>query len=141
MKLELRHLAPYLPYGLKCYSKEKLPFSEFFESKKEAQVYEMGVISMMGVLKGNGTPLLRPLSDLTKEIEHNGETFEPDTWFNGQSETMHFEEDFLRGITRRETSYNITQCSYNVLNKLFEWHFDVFGLIEQGLAIDKNSQP
>ena len=29
--------------------------------------------------------------------------------------------------------------NYETIEKLFEWHFDVFGLIEKGLAIDINT--
>ena len=32
---------------------------------------------------------------------------------------------------------DIDYLPYGVVNKLAEWHFDVFGLIEKGLAIDK----
>ena len=31
--------------------------------------------------------------------------------------------------------------SYGLVSKLIEWHFDVFGLIEKGLAIDINTLP
>ena len=33
----------------------------------------------------------------------------------------------------------IFKQKYWIAQKLFEWHFDVFGLIEAGLAIDINT--
>lgn len=33
----------------------------------------------------------------------------------------------------------IVHESYLLMQKLIEWHFDVFGLIEKGLAIDINT--
>lgn len=108
MKLEIKHLAPYLPYGLKCYYPEKLPFSEFFEKKVEQHTAEMGVISMMGVLKGFSKPILRPLCELDVDDEVNT-------------------PEYLQG------------CCYSYVQKLLSEHFDVFGLIEKGLAIDINT--
>lgn len=120
MKLELKHLAPYLPYGVMCelqdqgetkqaklcgaYSDNSYAFFDTVES-------EHGYDSIK--------PILRPLSDLTKEIEHNGKKFIPIQ------------------ITRNYTDENV---SYKLCDKLFEWHFDVFGLIDQGLAIPKQAE-
>ena len=36
----------------------------------------------------------------------------------------------------REVKSFPTLQKYSVISKLFEWHFDVFGLINKGLAID-----
>jgi len=135
--LELKHLAPYLPYGLKGkFNVQDVDLNAPWEFRTK----ELRTDSVDFFLK-YCKPTLRPLSDLTKEIEVNGEKFVPDLrigtdkWCN----TMFFEDDFLKGITRRETSYNIKQCSFNVIQNLFEWHFDVFELIPAGLAIDINT--
>ncbi len=34
---------------------------------------------------------------------------------------------------------DILENRYKVVKKLFEWHFDIFGLIPAGLAIDINT--
>lgn len=123
MKLELKHIAPYLPYGLKTVNFntngliDKPLFSKIIPS------------NILGFIDGSTESkiLLRPLSDLTKEIEVNGEKFVPYKkleWGNG----THVIPAILGGYT-----------NYNESSKLFEWHFDVFGLIEQGLAIDINT--
>lgn len=89
-KLELKHLAPYLPYGLRGNYSElhnvevyqltmrpKIITESFYIKykwlKKDDQCYySEGLVS-----DGEFKPYLRPLSDLTKEIMHNGEKFVP----------------------------------------------------------------
>lgn len=70
--------------------------------------------------------ILRPLSDLTKEIEHNGEKFVP---------TKALSMWDLEGIT----AIDIPHIPVNLYELLLKWHFDVFDLIGQGLAIDINT--
>ncbi|WP_313418795.1 hypothetical protein [Sphingobacterium multivorum] len=94
-------------------------------------------------------PLLRPLSDLTKEIEHNGKKFIPLHIINGFGQNS-------ESICDRWIEPNLTTQGggsweggieddidtfqfYWLYVKLISWHFDVFGLIEKGLAIDINS--
>lgn len=79
--------------------------------------------------------ILRDL-DLTKEIEHNGEKFVPRTIINILSKSkigasMYFIEKCLE-------SNKLEGLPFWVIQKLFEWHFDVEGLIEKGLAISYN---
>ena len=129
MKLQLKkeEIVPYLPYGLKCKSTTIL-FGE-----EDNGIYEMGLISMRGVLKGTGKPILRPLSDLTKEIEVDGEKFVPAIELNWSNITT----DILsKSINLTNKFNNLFAFDYK---KLLEWHFDVFGLIEKGLAIDINT--
>ena len=88
---------------------------------------------MRGVLKGTGKPILRPLSDLTKEIEVDGEKFVPAIELNWSNITT----DILsKSINLTNKFNNLFAFDYK---KLLEWHFDVFGLIEKGLAIDINT--
>lgn len=164
--LQLEQLAPYLPYGLKVqyegiingnelskhYAKNKQKNGSFdmsyksleqikglkngyikkVEFWKNGSVYFLGIKSMglKPFHKIEFKPILRPLSDLTKEIEHNGEKFVP-------SEKLAFH---LFEKSDREYYLNggINGVPFWVSQKYFEWHFDVFGLIEKGLAINKN---
>ena len=83
-------------------------------------------------------PILRPLSDLTKEIEGTEFTYEGvlNNFFGG------FE---LNQVSNNKSFYpNLDEWvsfldMHDFLSKLFEWHFDVFGLIDKGLAIDVNT--
>ena len=94
-------------------------------------------------------PILRPLSDLTKEIEVNGEKFVPiermkrymlvDFKYidNSGVQSVHFPKG---NICITSINYEIAdECPLGFYTKLLEWHFDVFGLIESGLAINKNT--
>jgi hypothetical protein len=133
-KLELKHLSAYLPYRLKMdsYGRKYILTGFILESS----------------LNVKDKPILRQLSDLTKEIEISGEMFIPieklkeifDFDFNGDG----FE--LTNDLTIIYTSYSDTEGFMfpsnfwiNVYQKLFEWHFDVFGLIENNLAININT--
>ena len=122
-KLELKHLAPYLPYGLKILYQGDVCELEGLSIDLSISVLtdEGDEYSTIKYIK----PILKPLSDLTKEIEHNGEKFVP---------TKVLSVWDLEGITIND----IKHIPVNLYELLLEWHFDVFGLIEKGLAINKN---
>jgi hypothetical protein len=77
--LTLEHLAPYLPYGIRAIVDETernltavsldspFVFVSAWQGSREKEMVSIEDIK----------PILRPLSDLTKEIEHNGESFVP----------------------------------------------------------------
>jgi hypothetical protein len=109
--------------------------------------------------------ILRPLSDLTKEIEVDGVTFLPIEKLVKISISWNDNDCNLRlNYTYRERQFNVTArwddtngekdyfsddlflmpANYKkmkawIVEKLVEWHFDVFGLIKSGLAIDINT--
>ena len=118
MELQIKHLAGYLPYGLsfldafgnKFYLFDKINDFDYEYSK----------------------PILHPLSDLTKEIEVNGEKFVPIDWLDDlESEVCSYSIDYYINHTKRLPYYRI--------ERLLEWHFDIYGLIDAGLAIDINT--
>lgn len=78
-------------------------------------------------------PLLRPLSDLTKEIEHNGERFVP---IERISEMYGID---IMTDERNNLIAPITLEPYNAIRQLCEWHFDLFNLVSRNLAIDLNT--
>lgn len=124
MKLELKHLAAYLPYGVKC-QWVRQDDKEVIESTITISDYDFLI------RRNNAKPILLPLSDLTKEIEHNGKKFVP----NYDSDFKYFItyelDDFIESIPH--------SLNYDQMQKLLEWHFDIFGLLENGLAIDINT--
>ena len=69
----------------------------------------------------------RPLSQFTQEIEHNGVKFVP----NHHKYFKFFIEDDLEYFLN-----NILQSPYYQIELLLQWHFDIFGLIENNLAIE-----
>ena len=140
MKLELKHLAPYMPYGLKIQIlNHKCDYVgiEFSEINGYYFLGDSLHVSYNGGSTGKSIedfkPILRPLSDLTKEIEVNSEKFIPINYFLGDDSDLVYEACLIHN--------DFSYLPYNLVQKLLEWHFDVFGLIEQGLAIDINDLP
>lgn len=133
MELELKHLAPYLPYDLMFYY-EALDGTPALPWKLTSNTIE-------GAVFYQNKPILRPLSDLTKEIEVNGKKFIPleVVLSISANEERALEiygtiPDYWNHFTAIEPRY----WDYWIVQKFLEWHFDVFGLIPQGLAYDIN---
>lgn len=152
MKLELKHLAPYLPYGLKAKLSKEGVFNLDSEYRNEYAYRICTIIDFTtyskdlgGSMKVDETKdyrfdfdslseieiILRPLSDLTKEIEHNGEKFYP-------YEKLHLCYSDVTNFLSEDLWIG-QWWDYEKVTKLLEYHFDVFGLIEKGLAIDINN--
>lgn len=126
MKLELKHLAPYLPYGLKCeiitvtdnIMIEKLTGFEnrmsdyaIFGNVKNG-TNGVGIFGHCKLLFSSVKPILRPLSDLAKEIE------------------------VINPICFKWVQLNdLNEIKLDTYNFLVKNHYDIFGLIDQNLAI------
>jgi hypothetical protein len=129
MELEIKHLAAYLPYRLKIrvFREDQIIFIEDLDINGEVidYIFERNEFS-----KNIYKPILRPLSDLTKEIEVNGERFVPAKLYS----YLRFEEISTFKGGSRELEF-IQAREYNILLAL---HFDIFNLIPNNLAIDIN---
>lgn len=167
--LELKHLSGYLPYGLNV-----LTNSIIREMVCEISTTETGSkrTSITNILNGIGhKPILRPISDLTKEIEVNGEKFVPiyelcktqgfsmpkidrcelsfHSEFNKTAmikmdgwifRYLNNEKSFwLNGTEDWSKKHQKSNNQLDMFQKLHEWHFDIYGLIEQNLSIDINT--
>lgn len=131
MKLELKHIAPYLPYGLKVLRPDKKTILEIKGVNGNLIIFErIGNLSQYGDLS-NSKPILRPLSDLTKEIDVDGERFVP------IEKIKHWSFEGYTKLIHGKIDNSITAFHWN---KLCEWHFDVFGLVEKDLAININQK-
>ena len=117
--MKLKHLAPYLPYSVKCsydcldiYGQnwERYKGTLWLHTFKELQVGSIKNLQLH----------LRPLSDLTKEIEHNGERFVPVQKLK-QGDIINLELIDMRDLIAAPK-----ELPFIVIEKLFEWHFDVF---------------
>jgi hypothetical protein len=135
MKLELKHLAPYLPYKLKV---ELLNFDMLTkmmgikEPNEEMRFSEMLDLSSYKKLNLMYKPVLRPLSDLYKEIEIDGYSFNTPIEYISSSNAN-------RGQIAKWISKDlISNLQYWQIERLLELHFDIFGLIEADLAHDIN---
>ena len=114
MKLELKHLAPYLPHGLWC----EVNYIE----GKEVKPFEIRWVTKDFNIYSDIKPILRPLSDLTNEFKY-------DFRFTERTITIH----------KHGLDYWVKGLRFDIVEFLLKNHFDVFGLIEQGLAIDINT--
>jgi hypothetical protein len=133
-KLELKHLAPYLPYGLKVkhdfqkvrYNGRKSPLEDWIMTLEPSM---LNCFILKDKRPFNRKPILRPLSDLSKD------QFKMDEISKG---AILFLSDIGK-LPYNSMKSHIGGIMYRDMIKLFEWHFDVFGLIDQGLAIDINT--
>jgi len=115
MKLELKHLAPYLPYRLKYLDWDCEQFTLFgLELSQNAISANAGKIDFEFI-----TPILSPLSDLTTE------------------ETMLFTDSFR--MYYRNEKFNPYMLLYKDFELACKMHLDIFKLIPEGLAIDMHT--
>lgn len=97
-------------------------------------------------------PILHPISDLEKEIEVNGEKFIPIAWLRvniceelsysktGFSDFETYKEKELHLSIYDIFSYELTLSEIvKIIEKLYEWHFDIHNLIEKDMAININN--
>lgn len=115
MELELKHIAPYLPYGLNIVN----------TVGKNIQLTAMDFPYHFN--KGF-KPILRPLTDLYKEIDSDNVLHYPYS-------TLRIPLDLAMNMDHK----NINNFPYKVIMQIIEWHFDIFNLIPNGLAIDINT--
>ena len=74
-------------------------------------------------------PLLRPLSKLTEVIEDGGIKITPIEELGNYAYNNLLTSPDIEIIKK-----NIEDCEYWIIKKLASWHFDLYSLIEQGLA-------
>lgn len=149
MKLELKHLAPYLPYKLRIKYQER---NQVMNMGQGHSLHWIGIKSVLNWQNVNGEPpkpILRPLSDLKDESYH----LKLKSWFTSERSVIIsvYENEvdftitstyFLMGEVFTESIVNrnkITETRHRIVNKLLESHFDVFGLIEKRLAVNINT--
>ena len=135
MKLEIKDLVSYLPYGLNI---KDVKHGSVFEALHFITTPHQD----FSLFKGNLDqlindkylkPVLFPLSSLTKEITINGETFVPyDKIKEIYPNTPQF-TDYIKGWMQYYGIMN-SKCEYVCILKLFEWKIDVFQLIDKNLA-------
>lgn len=156
-KLELKHLAPYLPYGLRS---ADLYIKDFgLTSPLIAEIVPSNILKFTDG-SSRALPIFYPLCDLDKEIKHNDKKFIPlvellkikhKNWYEKYNGTRYGEIgvdekkawfEFQATLSVRVNFYGNSIFDYPeywIMEKLFEWHFDVFGLITKGLAVDINT--
>lgn len=141
-KIELKHLACYLPYGLKIMAKiesqiENHPFEHCDIVNVNLLSKSLTIRHMVGIDKDveyityknfeDIKPILRPLSDY-KDVNEDAMVN-----LNIDISDQLIIADCANGY------FNPQDLMYRVAEICFENHIDVFGLIDKGLAIDINT--
>ena len=138
MKLELKHLAPYLPYKVEIYQPNVDGRNTFTLDIEGLRIMEVQSFEYF-------KPILRPMSSLTKELYYKltGKT-ENDSfgfWYgkhNGDNDKREY--IYHSGYTSRQyfLCEGYGQFNYKMMDFFFKNHFDVFGLIPAGLATEQS---
>ena len=168
MKLEAKHLAPYLPYDLQVEYRGKVTTLDALDSTGGAFVGGNRMVSFVD--QRHIKPILRPLSSITKEEAYDllsiavfGERIDRDDIDNidlviendcnigvrgSFKGTLHGNSVFSLYVTYDSIIYTTTDegieepmfTNLSIYEYLFANHFDVFGLIDKSfLAIDKTT--
>lgn len=129
MKLELKHLAEYLPYGLE------------FKGKRKGWVFIDSGIKTLCYVDFDGRweiikPILRPLSEFgdSDDLRKVHEFIGLGNWCEAYDQYFKAWFDDACSIHRL-----ILQAPKEIFNYFLSKHFDVYGLIEKDLAIDINT--
>ena len=139
-KLKLEHLVPYLLYGIQVTDGKYYYKMTIGISPKE--------ISLRLLINNQNrySPVLRPLSDMFSDDEMNLKTDQ--YWII--EELYKVSDDCLAeyewidhmidfGGSGKISEIDFMQCPYRLFQYLLSKHFDVFRLIDSGLAIDINA--
>jgi hypothetical protein len=125
-KLELKHLAIYLPYGVMLRrSNLKGQFTD----------WELLPDKISTVINSrpddNWQPILRPLTDIENEILIDDEFITPYDYLEL--------EKYLKYDTWADLEVWVDYLPHKIVKKLIEWHFDINNLIPKDLAININT--
>jgi hypothetical protein len=139
MKIALSHLAPYFPYGLKV----KLPIV----NKKECRQYVIGTI---GAIYSDGSicchdtvnstpnwfkPILKPIEDADSLIRLEWAKFHSSKDYDYDKEVIDLFSYEKIGTTDLLQAINLMHLPYDSMQWLLARHYDVFGLLDKGLAV------
>jgi len=130
MKLKTKHLAPYLPYNLKC---------EVLNSGQEKEIGEMiAVYDDNSACFGN-------IIESEKGFEYIKPVLKPKTFLHELQDEIYIR--WGGGISKEAKGYWLKDFTDNLMYTAYpalkfheiefmaEYHIDIFGLINQGLAV------
>lgn len=138
MELKLKHLAPYLPYGVDL---QLIINGQVVAEETMTKIlhYEWEIDTKIGIGISDAEhiwmfkPILRQLSSIQSY-------FEP-LWDSDIEVRSYLSEEFITGFRfegiEGVLEHKVEWWPVGFYNILLKHHFDVFGLIEQGLATIK----
>lgn len=145
MKLELKHFSSYLPYGLTLsgFSSKLEPhmLERWIDGEWDLVPYLLPLSALTEPMQDGSVPAIK-LAELLieKGIKKDIATTIP---FIAKIVTKPFGK--MLKVTKCEEWYLMLsfdepeRVQHVIFEKLCEWHFDVYGLIDAGLAIDKRT--
>ena len=148
-------------------SKQLLDYATFGLQAKNhnGEIIDLNVRNTLSHLSGaiGMRPILHPMSDINKKIKYNGEEFIPlgklhylfvltasgkrntkaqyechvdnNSAYTRRKGSMY--EDFTFGCIKIDF-INIGKNEHRIMQKLLRWGFDIYGLIDDNLAVDIN---
>ncbi|KAF5065910.1 hypothetical protein DSECCO2_269010 [anaerobic digester metagenome] len=138
-ELELYKLSYYMPHVIECIADDG-----FRGVLMQLALKEIDFDFQVKLADGNNfqwrylegvKPILRPLSDLKVEINQNGKIFTPNNWINEN----YIGAKYDNGLKTLFGFKTYQHLPFALFQKLLEWHFDIFNLIDKGLAVDINT--
>ena len=144
-QLELKHWLAYAPYHPMVYGGSDLstlisaiPYDS--DETEEIEIFlRHPIYGRISASSVEHSLVLHPLSDLTKEVEVNGEKFVPMEYFYKIACPNNTTYDEFVSMNIRQFMNPLIKLKHFFVAKLIEWRFDVFSLIPNGLAIDINT--
>lgn len=151
----LRIYSMYLPYGLRFNAEDKVweltsinfidpnyqIWANNYWNEEKLKFYPEINVKDNSIGRGFSVnevkPILRSLSDLTKDIEHEGERFVPIEKIL-EEYCFNLEKMDKKEIESYALSFIEIDMPFKVAELLFKWHFDIEDLISKGLAVNKN---
>jgi hypothetical protein len=136
MELQTKEITPYLPFKLKCQVKD---LGKTIEAELHS-VYADGTCTFCDTVESEKgfdwiKPILKPLSVF--ECDHIIQV--KDHLGLGQW-CDHYDQYFDAWFDDAESIQKLVlQCPYEIMQFFLECHFDVFGLIKKGLAVECRS--
>lgn len=144
-KLESKHFVPYFLYELEVI----VPDEDKPCLMCAINSQSIFIDSECDYIFEDVKPIFHPLSDLTKEIEVNGEKFRPililsEKLYDKEPESFDSFESCIIWVgtmivNKVQEPKGYDDIPHWAFQDLIKWHFDLFSLIGEGLAIDINT--
>jgi len=164
MKLELKHLAPYLPYGLELYGTSQETFSKLISLSESHYTASTHYYKTPHSNKTFERPEIKSRIEFCKPLLYPLSTITEDKYINSLMDSLGYSKSYRDTFdsfkhNHTKNSYSIIikspieieasivirngivskSTKYSIMEWLFENHFDVLGIIENNLAIDKST--
>ena len=136
-------IAGYLPYKLKC----KVSWCDNIATMLSVDGTNYYILFdnngyFANTSYKNIKPILRPLSDLSKEIEVDGKRFIAGEVLSEDidAENIGYNDHYYDYVQEKYIIGPFLFLEpYFIVQQLYRWHFDIHGLIRSGKAIDINT--